>query len=309
MNRDTENELTTEQKRKILSDFAQWYTREKCCGDLANENLCVWFTGGEPFLKAEEVLELAEECQNDSLKCGLNTNGTLLWPNISEILGSGLRYVEFSFDSHIEKIHDLLRGVKGTYERAKESLERMLSERKTMPTVYVHTILGSWNLDCIDDMIEWTEGLGVDGIGFQPLQCPFGDIANAEWHENFPYFPTKQQINTGLARLLEMKEGRNHILNSANEISSWYTYFNNPFLLPPGFKPCKAMFQNIIVDCLGNVRFCFNKEIDPLGKIGNLCKESFDDVWKGRNAKSIREEMLLCRRSCGIMSCHRDVNM
>jgi len=185
----------------------------------------------------------------------------------------------------------------------------MLTERKITPTVCIQTILGSWNLDNVDDMIEWAEELEVDGIGFQPLQCPFWESAHEKWHENFPYFPTEQQINKGLTTLLRMKKRKHPILNSTYEINSWYTYFRNPFLLPSNFKPCKAMFQNIIVDSRGNVGFCYYKELNPIDKIGNLCRDTFDDIWKGANAVAIRKEMSLCQRSCGVLSCHKDVNL
>jgi len=311
-NKNPKDKLTTIEKIKIISEFADWFYKEKNSINFNDENFSVVFAGGEPFLNAKEVLSLAKVCRNVGLMSSINTNGTLIYPIIPKILSSGLTHIAFSLDSHIESIHDSLRGVKGTFQLVSRSIKKLLSERKKEPTIYIQTVLGSWNLENIDALVNWAEELGVDGIEFQPLQYPFGETCppSSDWYKSFPLFPTEQQINDGLKTLLKTKKNnKDFIFNPISEIKSWYIYFRNPFILPAGFQPCKAMHQNIIVDISGNIKLCFNKLLEPPDRIGNIRRNTFDEIWWGANTKVVRKEMSLCRKSCGVMLCHRDANL
>ncbi len=93
-------------------------------------------------------------------------------------------------------------------------------------------------------------------------------------------------------------------MNSKEEIELWQSYFRNPEYLPKDLNPCKAYEQNLIIDVCGNVKFCFNKKIEPLNKIGNVLTTSINKIWNGRTATNIREEMSACNRACGVMACH-----
>ena len=303
------NELTTDHKKKILTDFINWQKRERNIIDFKKENLSIVFTGGEPFLKAKEVIDLAEECRRAGLMTSINTNGTLISPIIPNILNSGLTEISFSLDSHIGEIHDYLRGVKGTFQRAILSIKNILENRKANPIVYIQSILGNWNLENIDGLVNLAEELGVDGIGFQPLQFPFGERVPIKWYKDFPYFPTNQQINEGLKILLEMKEKGHFIFNPLSEIRSWYIYFTNPYILPTNFQPCRSASQNIFIDIFGNVKFCCDKELTPVDRIGNTQKNTFEEILRSPNALAVRKEMSSCKRSCGVMLCYRDANL
>lgn len=313
-NKNPRDKLTTIEKTKIIYKFVDWIHKKKSSINFKGENFSVVFTGGEPFLNVKEVLSLAKVCQNVGLRSSINTNGTLVYPIIPKILGSGLTHVAFSLDSHIENIHDSLRGVRGTFQIATQGIKKLLNERKIEmePTVYIQSVLGGWNLENIDALVNWAKELGVDGIEFQPLQYPFGHPSppHSDWYKSYLFFPTEQQINAGLETLLKMKKyNKDFIFNPISEIKSWYIYFKNPFVLPVGFQPCKALYQNIIVDILGNIKFCFNKLLEPPDRIGNIRRNTFDEIWTGASATAVRKEMFFCQKSCGVMLCHRDANL
>ncbi len=98
-------------------------------------------------------------------------------------------------------------------------------------------------------------------------------------------------------------------MNSTEEIESWQHYFNNPEYIPNNINPCRSYEQNLIVDVCGNVKFCFNKVIEPLDKIGNILTTPKYKLWNGKLALEIKDSMKACNRACGVMACHIDANM
>lgn len=302
------NALTTIQKKEILQKFAQWY-KERCGLKSDDYIFTIGFTGGEPFLKADEIIALATECKKIGMNASVNTNGTLVSPHIERLVETALSYIAISIDSHIETIHDSLRGINGTFQKANQTIKKLLEMRNPELTVSLQSILGNWNIDSIEDFLNYADILGVDGVEFQPLQFPFGSQPHLSWHKTFQYFPNEQQIDEGINSLIKLKTQGYNIFNSVNELETWRIYYKNPFVLPNYFRPCKAMYQNILMDNYGNTMFCYNLQLDRPDYIGNLLINTFDEIWNGNNAIKIKNKMAQCNKSCGVLLCHRDTKL
>lgn len=52
-------------------------------------------------------------------------------------------------------------------------------------------------------------------------------------------------------------------------------------------SPCRKPWENILVEVNGDCYFCCFI-IRPGGKIGNLAKNDFEDIWNSRKARRIR---------------------
>jgi len=305
-NKDPIGKLSTNEKIQIIETLAFWLKNQT---NSSLSHFSIIFTGGEPFRYPNQVLKLANTCGEIGFQSYVNTNGVLMQPFISKMVNSGLTAVTFSLDSHQASVHDTLRGFSGVFETVVDNIRKMLIERensKSNQKIFVQSILGKWNVDVIDEHIIFFSELGVDGLTFQCLQYPFGLKIPANWHIGHPFFPSLDSVKRASKKLLEMKDQGYKINNSEEEISWWELYFKNPQYLPDQYKVCKASEQNIIIDVLGNVKFCFNKQLDPPDRIGNIARDKLDELWNGKNAQNVRQEMKNCNRSCGIMLCHCD---
>lgn len=308
-NRDDSSKITLEDKINFLDNLKNWL--EHNSSPLIN-NFSIVLTGGEPFLYPKEIFKILEKCQKLGFFCFINTNGTLLEPWLLKIPKSGLTAITFSIDSHISTIHDDLRGVAGTFNKAVKNIKKLLVYRKKFQSdlkIYIQSILGTWNINNLEEQINWVKNLGVDGIMFQCIQFPFGIPIPAEWHKDFPYFPNPETIQKMIDTILKFKRKNGIIANAVNEIKWWTFYFNNPEVLPENIHVCRAYDQNLIVDIYGNVKFCFNKYLEPPNRIGNVLKNALNDLWTGNEALTVKEEMKKCHRACGIMICHCDTNI
>ncbi len=304
-NTDSPTKISTLEKINLLTRLATWLKDER---GIDPHSFPVIFTGGEPFRQADQVWALARTCAILGFPCYINTNGTLMRPFLSRIPACGLGALTISIDSHLPRLHDDLRGIPGTHARALASLQVLIAERNRQHSalkIYVQSILGKWNIDLLETQVKWVTDLGVDGVMFQSIQYPFGLPIPRRWHLDFPYFPTEAQVHDAIQTALRLKAQGFPIANAPEEIWWWDTYFQNPETLPYGCGPCCAADQNLIVDIYGNVKFCFNKVLDPAARVG-VVSQDLNDLWAGAAALQVKQEMHACRRSCGVMVCHCD---
>ena len=92
-----------------------------------------------------------------------------------------------------------------------------------------------------------------------------------------------------MIKLLNSKKNDGFIMNSKEEIELWRLYLSDPEYLHNGINPCRANEQNLIVDVCGNVKFCFNKILEPMDKIGNILTTPIDEILYGKNALQVKE--------------------
>jgi len=309
-NKDPRNKIDLTAKINFLKKVVKWVGRY----DEEYQNLFdLILTGGEPFLYPNQVFKIAKLCKNNNISCYINTNGSIINSNLKKILTSGLKALTISIDSHSDQVHDSLRGSSGLFKHLIKAIRNLKQkkDRNNFPIkLCVQSILGGWNINSLPDHIEFFQDLGIDGIMFQPIQYPFGLLTPKNWYKHFGKFPnSNEDIQLGINYLLSLKRDNGFVMNSKEEIELWLSYFRNPEYCPESLKPCKAYEQNLIVDVCGNVKFCFNREIQPKNKIGNILTTSIEELWNGKNALQEKKNLRSCNRACGIMACHIDTNL
>ena len=170
--------------------------------------LFMGFEGGEPLLRRDlpEILKESHERFHTSLV----TNGLLLKSRFNEIK----RYVDYIFVSldGVGEVHDEIRGVKGSFERALEGIKIAKDE----VNVAISTTLTKDNLDEVEKLVNLAEELGVL-INFQVAY----DYSTAE-----KMSPEKEKLREVLERLLYLKKIGKPIMNSREYfeaiLNSWY---------------------------------------------------------------------------------------
>ena len=309
-NKDPRDKITLASKVKFVKKVINWL--EKCSERYRNPFSLI-LTGGEPFLYPKHIYKIAKLCEINEINCCINTNGSLINSNLKKILNSGLTALTFSIDSHIAQIHDSLRGSIYLFDYVLATIKKIKQKKDNhnLPLkVFVQSILGEWNINTLPSHVNFFKELGMDGIMFQPIQYPFGLQIPENWHSHFKKFPNSEtEIQNGINYLLSLKQENGFVMNSKEEIELWKSYFQNPEYIQRDLNPCRAHEQNLIVDVCGNVKFCFNKELEPKNKIGNILTNTIEELWYGKNALQERQSMRSCNRACGIMTCHIDANL
>lgn len=297
--------LSTERKLKFLEELLVKIEKDNINKD---SGIQITLTGGETFMKSGEIFKISELCRDHGVQCYTNTNGTLVKGLEKEILKSGLTAIAFSIDSYTKNIHDRLRNKTGLFSHVINEIKDLIKKKDQSESnlnICIQSILGSWNMNDIENHISFFEKLNVDGISFQPIQYPFGLPIPENWYKEYKFFPkSHKEVNKTIEYLIGYKEENNFLLNSIEEIKLWESYFINPEFIEGKNDICGAHAQNIILDVYGNVKFCFNKELEPLNYIGNIKTHNLEEILHGDKAIKVKKEMKQCTRSCGIMACH-----
>lgn len=123
-------------------------------------------TGGEPLLHPGflEVIQLIKE---NNLRFSIETNGTLLTPDIVDSFKTELcSSVSVSLDSHLAADHDEFRGKKGAFHSAVEGVRLLVNAGvKTQIIMSLHKD----NIDEVEDMVALAQSLNAHSVKFNPV--------------------------------------------------------------------------------------------------------------------------------------------
>ena len=116
-------------------------------------------TGGEPLLRSDLALEITERFSDEGIGVAFNTNGWFIDDEVADRFGAmrGVT-VHVSVDGAAPSLHDGQRGVPGSWRRAVEGIDRLISRGVGVCVVYVVT---PDNAPHLDDMLEQMWTLGV----------------------------------------------------------------------------------------------------------------------------------------------------
>jgi SynChlorMet cassette radical SAM/SPASM protein ScmF len=123
----------------------------------------VKLTGGEPLMHPH-IMTLLEIIRRENISLRIETNGLLCSPEMAaEISKSPRRSVSVSIDGANAETHDWIRGVPGSFEKAKEAV-RNLASFGTRPQII--TTLMHRNAAQMEDVVHMAEGLGASSVKF-----------------------------------------------------------------------------------------------------------------------------------------------
>ncbi|WP_257450044.1 radical SAM protein [Archangium lipolyticum] len=291
--------LRTEEKTALIHPFATW-----------SPGATVVLTGGEPLHKKDEFFSLTRTCRRSALPVAANTNGTL-WDDVTldRLLAEGPRYLIVSLDSHRPELHDWIRGVPGTYDRAVSMIRRLLARRRESfrdsdLRLLTNTILFDGNVDRLEAYVEFARALGVDGMTFQMLSRTF---MRASRRDTFfeRHFPREvSRVDAAIDRLLGLKESGAPVATSENDLRWMKLYARDPDFI--GEQVCGSAERNMMVDQHGNAQLCFfMRELLDGRVIGNVRQSGLRELWESDLAAQARDVMAGCRKNCGMLNCHR----
>ena len=283
------NELTLKEATKAIDEMAA----------LGTEALI--FSGGEPLLRKKFVLQLANYCTDVGILPAMLTNGVLINHKVAyEIKEAGILAVGIPLDSPEAELHDKLRNVPGTFDKA---LSAIRACNDVDLKVVVTTMALKSNFVTVPSMIDFISNIGVNQVAIYDL-VPNG--RGKEMMDEMMLPEQREQVIRYLQRMQETKEMA--FLFSGGlplypEIVATMHKTNGtraPDLLLKQFwihAPigCPAGITYFSLRPNGDVYPCPFLQI----KVGNIRKQSLSDMWYGSEIfKTLRNRRML-QGNCG----------
>ncbi len=300
--KDPDNTLSGEEHTRIVEEMAA-----------LSPGATIALASGETMLKCKDFFAITSACSRRGLHCFVNTNGTFLNDrNVDRLLEDGPSTLSISLDSNRGELHDWLRGKQGTFECAVDGIRQLVSRRNTNHKlkIQVMSILFDRNIREIEDYVAFAADLGVDGVTFQVLAPTFGNRSSKDlfFQEHFPRDP--EMWNTAVATILRLRGEGAPILTTAEDLNEArdMSIRKSEGRLPEftDTQVCDSGNRNLMIDQNGDVMLCFFMRSLTGGRpLGNVRNATLRGIWESEFATEIRVIMNECRKTCGLLNCHR----
>ncbi len=216
-------------------------------------------SGGEPLLR-KDISILAKRAASYGCLISMNTNGTLLKSGSISKIANVFDVVVVSLDGPKE-IHDKLRGVAGTYEKAIKTV-RLLKARGVR--VGVNSVVTPWNIEILPQFIEDLHGV-VDFAQVQPIHP-------------YPPPPENTPSHEAISKLLDYLLRNKHNDYGFIAVPTNFVKGFQPFFRGKTPKICHAGELYVAIDPLGKLLACPARADVVLGDLltasaGEILKE------------------------------------
>lgn len=291
------NELTLDEIEKI----------SKSMGSIRNMSL----TGGDAILR-KDLVEICETFyrNNGTKKFTLPTNGLLPEKTVEVVREMFSRmskielHVQISLDA-LEKEHDKMRGVKGCFKKAIETLKKIKeleNEFKNL-NLYVLTTITNKDYKDLDKLIEYVKELGVDHK-FQLVRGAHFSVFNIDKNVLSDFDPSNKTILLPSIKELESFEKKLKKLHYKNELYKKVQdlKFRYSIEILKGKKVVKCLAGKIdgVLYPNGDVALC-----ELTKSIGNLrdYNYNFEKLWNSKEANEMRKKIgsCFCTHSCNLV--------
>ncbi|GEM_PF-62613 len=259
-------------------------------------------SGGEPYLRDDlpEIIRLAcrfmkpavVHIPTNAIACERIERLTReIMVVIDEEAPGTVLSVKPSFDG-VGELHDEIRGIPGNFEKLLDTLSRLIRVREEYSNLHVGvgTVISRFNADHLEEIIEYSKGLGVDtyinevaeereeffnlGSGITPDGDSYGHIMTIFKHsvmEKMQGMKLLARMTTALRIVYYDLAVR--ILNEQKQVI-----------------PCAAGLLNVHVNSDGSIWPC--AVLAYKGEMGRLGDETgFMDIWRSKKAKEIRRSI------------------
>jgi len=271
--------------------------------------LCL--TGGEPTMYPH-LPELIAHINHRKLRSVLTTNGTMLEARAEALVASPPTLVILSLDGPRE-VHDAVRMVDGTYDRALRGARKLLALRKRpdAPRLIINTAITGHTYDSALQMVEEARKFGAFALNFQHfwfMTRPMIDAHNARWGDCFPLdfdriggtategVDTDRLFDT-IQRLKREDFGLPILFYPELTREEMRVYYGEPERFTHRSTPSCAWISTDIMPN-GDVSPCFELVA------GNVLRQPFSEIWNSEPFRAHRRRLAtdgpypICARCC-----------
>ena len=241
-------------------------------------------SGGEPFLYPH-LFKFLKFCTRNNVKVDLITNGNFFSKeNIKRISKLKLNNLLVSVDG-LEKTHDLIRGQKGSFQKAIKGLKEINNLNNEQILCLVFTIMNH-NCNELSEFTEWfSKQEFLHEITFQAISLK--DIKN---YQKDPLWP-KNDFDIEINSLIKMKNKGYPIATSINQFKLMKQYFNDPIRTCKINKNCPVRFTTYFIDADSRILNC------PItfGEIGQITGKP-NEIWTSTKANIVKKKIKNCKK-------------
>ncbi len=240
-------------------------------------------TGGEPFLRTD-LKEVVRVLQRKSDRIVISTNGYFtdrILDLCQEFPQVGIR---ISVEG-LEQTNNEIRGLEDGFRRAVETLKK-LREMGRKDVGFGMTV---------------QDRNAAELVPLYRLSDDYGmEFATAALHNSFYFVERNNIIRDRLMVARNFEALINELLRS-NQPKKWFrAYFNhgliNYIFGQPRLLPCDMSFDTFFIDPYGDVMPCNGTREKEV--MGNLNRQSWEELWNSPQAEAVRGRVRRCRRNC-----------
>jgi AdoMet-dependent heme synthase len=284
------NELNLKEAMKAIGEMA----------DLGTQALI--FSGGEPLLRKNFVLTLADYSDGLGIVTAMLSNGLLINHEVAlDLKEAGIKAVGIPIDSVSPEAHDNLRNMPGTFNRAVSAIQACLDLDLE---VIVTTMALKDTVGEMPERVEFLENLGVDEVAVYDL-IPVGrgrDVMDqAMTHE--------QRVS--LIRYLEAKQEEKEMVFAMSGGQPLYPEIamkiHNSHESNPKDLLIKEFWVHNSVGCHAGILYLSlrpNGDVHPCTflpiNVGNVRERSLTDIWANSGVLNVLRERKTLKGQCGI---------
>ncbi len=218
--------------------------------------------GGEPLLKKEKALKIAELGQNLGLDVIVSTNGHLIDLDFAKKARSYNLTVQVSLEGSKAEINDEIRG-KGSFIKAINGVKLLIKHR-------VHNILSmvvhSTNIGDVEQFFLMGKRLGVNEVRFINLKKMGSAKCNL-----LPIH--RSELIVAIQKLFDKYEYAQKMLTR-----DYLTIMKKTCIQSNKLSYCGTGLKTVLIDSDGSIYPCPN-HCSPKFNCGNINKDSFKDIW------------------------------
>lgn len=254
-------DMPTRKVKSILDEFAEM------------GGLHVTLSGGEAFLH-KDIIEIVKYCREKDLKISVLSNLISLRDDqIADLKDADLSLIQVSLYSMDPQIHDLITTVKGSFERTKSAIEKLVAN--DVP-VQISCPVMKANRKGYSEVLEYAKSLKIKA------QTDYIMIARADLDtENLANRLSLEETEELLRELIEhdtnYRENTLQQLPVSDQIKFNLERFKKQPVCGVGYDNCCITANGDVYPCAGWQNYV----------LGNVYKQSLKEIWE--NSERIKE--------------------
>jgi len=283
-------ELTLDEMERVIDSIAKayrWFPSKPYLG----------ITGGEPFIR-RDIFEIIDYIKKKGFKFSIVSNFALLNEDkIDKLLQLKPNSMNVSMDGPRE-IHDKIRGVEGTFDKAVENLKYLRSKDNRMP-IRMNCTVSYANKDYFKELLKIAKETNCD-LQFTHLWHLDESVANAhnqfmkrEFQDEFVYpvdsmSYTEDQSEEIANNFIELLHEAKKQGIKIDQVPMLKEKDIKRFYCDPSFlraKKCTLIWSKLRLDSNGNLTPCLGYNF------GNVLEQDFSKVLNSSKARKFRSSL------------------
>ncbi len=261
----------------------------------------VIFSGGEPLLRKDFVLALAQYCDDVGIIPAMLSNGLLITPEVAlQLKDAGIKAIGIPIDSVYPESHDHLRNLPGTFKKAVSAIQTCIDIDLE---VVVTTMALKDTFEEMPKRLRFLESLGVDEVAVYDL-IPVG--RGKDVMDN----AMTQEQRVSLIKYLQAMQEDTEMVFAMSGGQPLYPEIAVEMHKQHGTKPkdllIKEFWIHNAVGCHAGILYFSlrpNGDVYPCTflpiPVGNIRKESLTSIWRNSKILNTLRQRTNLKGNCG----------